>query len=234
MPAELTEAIRGVLRDYGRLAVDVNGLDERSDLYEAGLTSHASVNLMLALEEHFEVEFPERMLRRGAFREHRRDSVGPERAVGGRRMTRPAVADDLLETARRIGVDDRRTGCGCRRPRGTLSARSDRRPARGAPAWRARAARSSAVAARRSASSPRSRETLGRSCASTAMVYAMHQIEVACLVRHGLASPFIRASTSRSSPSRTVSSRRRRPSSASAAICDAACARSSATRAVFA
>ncbi len=67
MPAELTEAIRGVLRDYGRLAVDVNGLDERSDLYEAGLTSHASVNLMLALEEHFEVEFPERMLRRGGF-----------------------------------------------------------------------------------------------------------------------------------------------------------------------
>ena len=28
-------------------------------------------------------------------------------------------------------------------------------------------------------------EALGRSCASTAMVYAMHQIQVACLVRHG-------------------------------------------------
>ena len=27
-------------------------------------------------------------------------------------------------------------------------------------------------------------EALGRSCASTAMIYAMHQIEVACLVRH--------------------------------------------------
>jgi acyl-CoA dehydrogenase len=35
-------------------------------------------------------------------------------------------------------------------------------------------------------------ETLGRACASTAMIYAMHQIEVACLVRHGLASPFFR------------------------------------------
>ena len=35
-------------------------------------------------------------------------------------------------------------------------------------------------------------ETLGRSCASTAMIYAMHQIEVACLVRHGLSSPFFR------------------------------------------
>jgi len=35
-------------------------------------------------------------------------------------------------------------------------------------------------------------EALGRSCASTAMIYAMHQIEVACLVRHGLTSPYFR------------------------------------------
>jgi acyl-CoA dehydrogenase len=35
-------------------------------------------------------------------------------------------------------------------------------------------------------------EALGRSCASTAMIYAMHQIEVACLVRHGLGSPYFR------------------------------------------
>jgi len=35
-------------------------------------------------------------------------------------------------------------------------------------------------------------EVLGRACASTAMIYAMHQIEVVCLVRHALASPFFR------------------------------------------
>jgi acyl-CoA dehydrogenase len=35
-------------------------------------------------------------------------------------------------------------------------------------------------------------EVLGRSCSSTAMIYAMHQIEVACLVRHGLPAPFFR------------------------------------------
>ncbi len=35
-------------------------------------------------------------------------------------------------------------------------------------------------------------EALGHYCASTAMVYAMHQIQVACLVHHGGASPFIR------------------------------------------
>ena len=30
--------------------------------------------------------------------------------------------------------------------------------------------------------------TLGRSCAATAMVYAMHQVKVACVVRHGMGS----------------------------------------------
>jgi acyl-CoA dehydrogenase len=35
-------------------------------------------------------------------------------------------------------------------------------------------------------------EALGRSCASTAMIYAMHQIEVACLVRHARSSAFFR------------------------------------------
>ena len=35
-------------------------------------------------------------------------------------------------------------------------------------------------------------EVLGRACASTAMIYAMHQIEVLCLVRHALSSPFAR------------------------------------------
>jgi acyl-CoA dehydrogenase len=35
-------------------------------------------------------------------------------------------------------------------------------------------------------------EVLGRSCASTAMIFAMHQIEVACLVRHAHSSAFFR------------------------------------------
>jgi acyl-CoA dehydrogenase len=36
-------------------------------------------------------------------------------------------------------------------------------------------------------------ELLGQRCASTAMVFAMHQIQVACLVRHGLRQPFFRS-----------------------------------------
>jgi acyl carrier protein len=67
MPAAITDDIRAILRDHGRLAVDVSSLGDQSNLYDAGLTSHASVTLMLALEERFEIEFPERMLRRGSF-----------------------------------------------------------------------------------------------------------------------------------------------------------------------
>jgi acyl-CoA dehydrogenase len=35
--------------------------------------------------------------------------------------------------------------------------------------------------------------TLGQACASTAMIYAMHQVEIACVVRHGMDSAWIRA-----------------------------------------
>jgi acyl carrier protein len=59
--------IRKVLAEHGRLAVDVSSVGHRSDLYAAGMTSHASVNVMLALEDEFDVEFPERLLRKGTF-----------------------------------------------------------------------------------------------------------------------------------------------------------------------
>jgi len=61
------ETIRKILKDHGRLAVDASTLAEDADLYQAGMTSHASVNVMLALEGEFGVEFPDHMLRRGVF-----------------------------------------------------------------------------------------------------------------------------------------------------------------------
>jgi len=67
MDSDIVEEIRALLRGHARLAVDPATLCEDADLYQAGLTSHASVNLMLALEERFEVEFPDRLLRRRAF-----------------------------------------------------------------------------------------------------------------------------------------------------------------------
>jgi len=67
VPRRIADDVRLILREHGRLAVDVGSLADDSNLYEAGLTSHASVSVMLALEEQFGIEFPERMLRRGAF-----------------------------------------------------------------------------------------------------------------------------------------------------------------------
>jgi len=63
----MNDKIRAILGEHARLAVDVAQLSDESDLYEAGMTSHASVNVMLALEGEFDVEFPDRMLRRGVF-----------------------------------------------------------------------------------------------------------------------------------------------------------------------
>jgi acyl carrier protein len=63
----MNDQIRQILKEHARLAVDVAALADDSDLYEAGMTSHASVNVMLALEGTFDIEFPDRMLRRSVF-----------------------------------------------------------------------------------------------------------------------------------------------------------------------
>lgn len=62
-----SETIRRVLAEHGRLASDATTLDSDADLYRLGMTSHASVNVMLALEGEFDVEFPDHMLKRGVF-----------------------------------------------------------------------------------------------------------------------------------------------------------------------
>lgn len=67
MSADTNTTIREVLREHARLPVNVNTLSDDADLFVAGMTSHASVNLMLALEDAFDVEFPDRMLTRSVF-----------------------------------------------------------------------------------------------------------------------------------------------------------------------
>lgn len=67
MVVENAQRIRTVLKQHGRLAKDVDALDDHADLYQAGMTSHASVNVMLALEGEFDVEFPDAMLKRSSF-----------------------------------------------------------------------------------------------------------------------------------------------------------------------
>lgn len=63
----LRDRVREIVGQDGRLAADNGALDDDADLYQAGLTSHATVALMLALEDSFDVEFPESKLRRRTF-----------------------------------------------------------------------------------------------------------------------------------------------------------------------
>lgn len=63
----MTTKIRELLAKHGALPVPVETLEDTADLYEAGLSSFASVQLMLALEDAFDVEFPETLLNRKSF-----------------------------------------------------------------------------------------------------------------------------------------------------------------------
>jgi acyl carrier protein len=61
------ERVRALLKTTGWLQTNIDTLADQADLYTAGLTSHATVTLMLALEEEFDVEFPDSLLRRRTF-----------------------------------------------------------------------------------------------------------------------------------------------------------------------
>jgi acyl carrier protein len=72
------ERIEAILRSDGQLGVDPAELGPNDNLYVAGMTSFASVNVMLALEDEFGIEFPDRMLSRTVF-----STIGNlERAIG--------------------------------------------------------------------------------------------------------------------------------------------------------
>jgi acyl carrier protein len=76
MTDDCSPRIREVLAAHARLPVAVTDLGDDDDLFQAGMTSHASVNVMLALEDAFDVEFPEAMLRKSTFA-----SIGALRAA---------------------------------------------------------------------------------------------------------------------------------------------------------
>jgi acyl carrier protein len=64
---DVTGRIRQVIGEHGHLPVDMAQIGDDTDLFQAGMTSHASVNLMLGLESEFDVEFPDSMLKRSVF-----------------------------------------------------------------------------------------------------------------------------------------------------------------------
>ena len=61
------ERIRRIIERHAGLALKAETLENSTDLYEAGMTSHSSVMLMLALENEFDLEFSDSMLGRSVF-----------------------------------------------------------------------------------------------------------------------------------------------------------------------
>jgi acyl carrier protein len=88
----IAERIRHVLNERARLGTSALELPDDFSLYEAGMTSLAGVNVMLLIEDAFDIEFPDRMLRREVF-----ESIGSIRA---------AVAE-LLADGESSRLDDR-------------------------------------------------------------------------------------------------------------------------------
>lgn len=66
-PITLESQVRRIVGSHARLSVTPNSLQPTTNLYDAGMNSHAIANLMLALEDEFGIEFPESMLHRSTF-----------------------------------------------------------------------------------------------------------------------------------------------------------------------
>lgn len=63
----LDDVVREVLVAEGGFAPDSLSLTADADLYQHGLTSHGTVNVMLGLEDRLQVEFPDTLLRKSTF-----------------------------------------------------------------------------------------------------------------------------------------------------------------------
>jgi acyl carrier protein len=63
----MESVVREILRSRGDLSVPVEQLDRHSNLFDAGLSSFGTVEVMLALEEHLGTPLPERLLTRETF-----------------------------------------------------------------------------------------------------------------------------------------------------------------------
>lgn len=59
--------IRSILGEHAKLSTDITAVGDGDDLYSAGMTSHASVTVMLACEDEWDIEFPQHMLKKSTF-----------------------------------------------------------------------------------------------------------------------------------------------------------------------
>nr|WP_241020393.1 acyl carrier protein [Burkholderia sp. Ac-20345] len=60
--------IRTILKHVAHLEAAIDSIGDRDDLYDAGLSSLDTIQLMLAIEKQFNIEIPDEMLNRNLFR----------------------------------------------------------------------------------------------------------------------------------------------------------------------
>jgi acyl carrier protein len=82
------ESVREIVAQHGRLGVPIQQVEDEGDLYSAGLTSLATVGLMLALEDAFDIEFPDSMLSRKTFASIASLAAAVESLTGNRASVR--------------------------------------------------------------------------------------------------------------------------------------------------
>lgn len=82
----MNNTIRELLKKHAGLPVNVDDLADAADLYAAGLSSFASVQLMLALEENFDIEFPDSLLNRKSFQSIDAIARSVESILDGRKV----------------------------------------------------------------------------------------------------------------------------------------------------
>ena len=61
------ERIRSIVAKSVKLSKDINDIQDSDDLYSVGLTSLTTANLMLSLEDEFDIEFDDNRLSRQTF-----------------------------------------------------------------------------------------------------------------------------------------------------------------------
>lgn len=59
--------LRTIIKDVAHLEASIDHIADGDDLYEAGLSSLNTIQLMLAIEKHFNIEIPDEMLNRQLF-----------------------------------------------------------------------------------------------------------------------------------------------------------------------
>ena len=63
----MRDRVRAIVASMNLVPVPLDGLAEQDNLFDAGMTSFGSVQLMMAIEEEFDIEFPNSLLTRKTF-----------------------------------------------------------------------------------------------------------------------------------------------------------------------